>query len=526
MKITFFGAAETVTGSCYMIDTGTSKFLVDCGLFQGSKTIKERNYGDFPFNPAEIDFLILTHAHIDHAGLVPKLYKHGFAGPVFTTTATAELCTAVLPDSGYIQEMEVERKNRKNRRSGSPLLEPIYTAQDAQDCLKHFQGVHYDEFWEVYPNITVRFRDAGHILGSSIVEIWIDCPDGRTCKIVFSGDLGAQDRPLANDPSIIDHAHYLIVESTYGDRLHKAPGNRREALAQVIQDTFRRGGNVIIPAFAIERTQDLLYNLHLLIQEGKIAGENIYIDSPLAIRATEIFCRHQHLLDEDYKELRKSSQSSCPLLLPGLQFSRTPEESMALNKINGGAIIISASGMADAGRIKHHLKHNLWKPESTVVFIGYQAAGTLGRRLIEGEKRVRIHGEEIQVRAQIVNLEGFSAHADQAEILDWVSHFKNPPKKIFVTHGEPKSSLALAQRLQEQLNIDAVVPKYLEEHELLSHLKTEIDVQSTITKEKLYAIAQRITDTMNRLIETETDQQKGYDIYNLLTSMENLLKES
>lgn len=525
MKIIFYGAAETVTGSCYMIDTGSTKFLVDCGLFQGSKAIKERNYQDFPFDPTEIEFLILTHAHIDHCGLIPKLYKHGFKGSVFTTSATAELCTAVLPDSGFIQEMEVERKNRKNRRSGLSLLEPIYTAQDAQNCLQYFQSFHYDEFWEIRPGITIRFRDAGHILGSSIVEIWIDCGTDKTCKLVFTGDLGASDRPLANDPSMIDYAHYLVVESTYGDRLHKTPGNRREALAKVIQDTFQRGGNVIIPAFAIERTQDLLYNLHRLIEEGKIAGQNIYIDSPLAITATEIFCRNQHLLDEEYKQLRKSSQSACPLLLPGLQISRTPEESMALNKIQGGAIIISASGMADAGRIKHHLKHNLWKPESTVVFIGYQAAGTLGRRLIDGEKRVRIHGEEIQVKAQIVNLEGFSAHADQAGIVNWISHLKMPPKKIFVTHGEPKASHALAQLLKEQFNTEAIVPKYLEAHELLAHLKTELDIQPTITKEKLYAIAQSITEKIYRLIETDTGQRSNCDIYNLLTGVENLLKE-
>lgn len=523
MKISFYGAAETVTGSCYMLDTGTYKFLIDCGMFQGSKAVKERNYSSFPFDPVEIDFMILTHAHIDHCGLIPKLYKLGFQGPVYATTATAELCTAVLPDSGFIQEMEVERKNRKNQRSGLPLLEPIYTAQDAQDCLQHFIGVHYEEFWEVRPGITLRFRDAGHILGSAIVELWLETKEGTT-KFVFSGDLGAVDRPLANDPTVIEHTHYLVVESTYGDRLHKVAGNRREALAKVIKDTFRRGGNVIIPAFAIERTQDLLYNLHLLIKEKKIDGQNIYIDSPLAITATEIFCRNQHLFDEDYKQLRRTSQGNCPLYLPGLQISRTAEESMALNKIKEGAIIISASGMADAGRIKHHLKHNLWRPESTVVFIGYQAQGTLGRRLIDGEKTVRIHGEQIQVRAQIVNLEGFSAHADQAQILNWISYFKEPPQKIFVTHGEPDSAQHLARVLKEKFNTEVIVPKYLEQYDLVTPWKTAPVEQPTITKDDLYAIAQRIYQEMNHLIAMETDQQKTYEMYNLLANLENLLR--
>lgn len=525
MKLSFFGGAETVTGSCYLVDTGTCKFLVDCGLFQGGKDIKERNYNDFPFDPAEIDFLLLTHAHIDHCGLIPKLYKHGFRGPVITTTATAELCSAVLPDSGFIQEMEVERKNRKYQRAGLPLLEPIYTAEDAQKCLEYFQGVNYDEFWQIKPGITVRFKDAGHILGSAIVEIWIETGTG-SCKLVFSGDLGNFGRSMANDPSFIDRANYLILESTYGDRQHQETGNRREILAKIIQDTFQRGGNVIIPAFAIERTQDLLYNLHLLIEEKKIEGKNIYIDSPLAITVTEIFCRYQHLFDEEFAELRRAKHGHCPLYLPGLRYSRTPEESMALNQIKSGAIIISASGMADAGRIKHHLKHNLWRPESTVVFIGYQAPGTLGRRLIEGEKLVRIHGEEIKVEAQIVNLEGFSAHADQGGILKWVSGFKKPPQKIFVTHGEPQSATTLARLLAEQLNTEVVVPKYLDQYELELEEWAEPAAETAITREMLYEMARNIHDRLTSIIGQQSSQQDMYELHNLLTHISNLINKN
>lgn len=525
MKIIFFGAAETVTGSCYMIDTGTTKFLVDCGLFQGSKNIKERNYGNFPFNPTEIDFLILTHAHIDHCGLIPKLYKHGFKGPVIATTATVELCTAVLPDSGFIQQMEVERKNRKYQRSGLPLLEPIYTAEDAQKCLQYFQGVNYDEFWNIKPGITVRFKDAGHILGSAIVELWLESDVGTT-KLVFSGDLGNFGRSMANDPAAIDHANYLIIESTYGDRHHQITGNRREELARIIHDTFERGGNVIIPAFAIERTQDLLYNLHLLINENKIQGKDIYIDSPLAITATEIFCRNRHLFDEEFAELRRAKQGTCPLYLPGLRFSRTAEESMALNKIQGRAIIISASGMADAGRIKHHLKHNLWRPESTIIFIGYQAPGTLGRRLIDGEKLVKIHGEQIKVQAQIVNLEGFSAHADQAGILHWIRNFKKIPKKIFVTHGEPQSATVLARLLAQEFKTEAVVPKYLEQYDLVPEKWVEPEIEAAITKETLHRMAQNIYEQLAKMIERENNEQNFYELYNLLNHLENLVNES
>ncbi|MHB1421132.1 MAG: MBL fold metallo-hydrolase RNA specificity domain-containing protein [Bacillota bacterium] len=461
MKLHFLGAARTVTGSCYLIETGTTKLLVDCGMFQGSKAIKERNYGEFPFNPGSIDFLLVTHAHIDHSGLIPKLYKKGFRGPTIATTPTVDLCKIMLPDSGHIQEMEVERKNRKNIRADLPLIQPMYTAAEAELCLQHFRGVAYRQETILSPDVRIRYQDAGHILGSGILEIWIK-EGGKETKLVFSGDLGNYNQPIINDPSDIDAADYLVMESTYGNRLHDQHENKVDRLSTVIRETFKRGGNLIIPAFAVERTQELLLDLNVLIQRGELSPRDIYIDSPLAISATEIFCQNSECYDEETKELQERLGGKCPLYLPGLKYSRTKEESMALNEVKGGAIIISASGMCDAGRIKHHLKHNLWRPESTILFVGYQAEGTLGRRILNGDKVVKIHGEDVAVRAKIEKIEGFSAHADQTALLKWVGKFKQLPGKIFVTHGEEASSITLAGLINEQTGISAVVPFWLD----------------------------------------------------------------
>lgn len=522
MKIKFLGAAKIVTGSCYMIDTGKVKFLVDCGMFQGARRIKERNYDNFPFEPAEISFVILTHAHIDHSGLIPKLYKHGFNGKVITTKATVDLCSVILPDSGYIQEMEVERKNRKNRRAGHILLEPIYTAEDARKCLQFFHGIEYDELLEIQKGITLRLRDAGHILGSAIVELWISEGD-KSIKIVFSGDLGNTGRVTVDDPSTIESADYLVVESTYGDRSHIVSASRRQLLGDLVQETFKNGGNVVIPAFAIERTQDLLYNLHLLIQEGKIKGPDIYIDSPLAIAVTEVFCENQHLFNREKIKLESFGNQECPLYLPGLQFSRTAEESIAINKIKTGAVIISASGMADAGRIRHHLKHNLWRPESTIIFVGYQAPGTLGRRLIDGTKKVRIHGEQINVKARIVNLEGLSAHADQKGIIEWISSFKRKPEKIFVTHGEPRSSEVLARLLEDTFQSQAINPEYLDEFELGTDLIDSSDHQPVVSGKELLLAKERIIKRLEKLVDL--DKRQTQEIYHVYNTLKNIEKE-
>jgi len=461
MRITFYGAAKTVTGSCYLIEHQSLRFLVDCGLYQGSKELKERNYGPFPFEPAEIDFLLLTHAHIDHSGLIPKLYKAGFKGPVYATAGTMDLSGVMLPDCGHIQEMEVERKNRKSMRSGKALLKPIYMATDAHDCLRYFRPVEYNIPISPAVGIEVLFRDAGHIFGSAILEIFYDNGGGRE-KLVFTGDLGRYNHYLVNDPESITAADYLVMESTYGNRVHKDQSADKEKFSQIINETFQRGGNVIIPAFAVDRTQTVLMMLSNMLDAGKIKPGSIYVDSPLAIQATEIFCRYPQYFDEETTELYKK-KGHCPLEFKNLVFSRTAEESMALNNIKSGAIIISASGMADAGRIKHHLKHNLWRSESSVIFMGYQAQGTLGRRILDGNKVVRIHGEEVAVRAQIYSLSGFSAHADSIELLQWLRGFKKAPKRIFITHGEEEASHAFALLVRQQMTTEVIVPSFGDE---------------------------------------------------------------
>lgn len=528
IKLQFCGAAGTVTGSCYLIDNGKHRLLVDCGLFQGSKAIKERNYGSFPFNPSSIDALILTHAHIDHCGLIPKLYLQGFKGPVFTTPVSVDLASVLLPDSGHIQEMEVERKNRKYSRAGLPLLTPIYTAEQAAACLKYFKAIDYQVEREILPGIRLRLQNAGHILGSAIAEIWVR--DGnQEVKITFSGDLGNPGQPIVNDPDHIDDTDYLVIESTYGNRHHNLTGDKIEQLKEVILTTIKKGGNLVIPAFAVERTQDLLYALNVLLQQGAINVNNIYLDSPLAVAATEIFCNHQEYFDAETRGLSRNG-TTCPFYLPGLHLSRTTEESIAINNIKSGAIIISASGMCDAGRIKHHLKHNLWRPESTVLLVGYQAVGTLGRRLLEGEKQVRIHGEEIAVRADIVNINGFSAHADQTGLLNWIKSFKVLPRKVFVTHGEEKASRDFADLITNELGLDAEVPEWLTSVQLLPiPEKIAVAPASTLVAQAAAVEAearyQRLVVQLKAMIEAGFVKQ-DYDRINLkLEQIEALINE-
>ncbi|NLB87952.1 MAG: MBL fold metallo-hydrolase, partial [Syntrophomonadaceae bacterium] len=440
------------------------QFGIDCGLFQGPKEIKERNYKEFVIDPSSLDFLILTHAHIDHIGLVPKLVKHGFKGPIYCSHATEELASVLLPDSGYIQESEVERKNRKLKRAGKLLIEPIYTVEDALNSLKQFRSLNSDEIIEIAEGIEVRLRDAGHILGSNILEIWVE-EKGEKIKLVFTGDLGNSNQPIVKDPTIIESADYVIMESTYGNRYHKGVFRRTEQLKEIIENTMAKGGNLIIPSFAVERTQDLLYDLNNLYDNGEL-DENIdiYIDSPLAIAATEIFERNIEYYDHDSRQLIE--QGKHPLHLPNLKFSRTQEDSMKLNEVQSGAIIISASGMCDAGRIKHHLKHNLWRPECTVLFVGYQAIGTLGRRIVDGEKLVRIHGEQVAVKADIESIEAYSAHADKAGLISWLKNFVLPPKAVFLVHGEVESQISLAEYIRSELGIQVFIPDWLEEFEL------------------------------------------------------------
>lgn len=457
MKLTFLGAAKIVTGSSYLLEVGTQKILIDCGMFQGSKTITAFNRYDFLYDPTAIDCVLLTHAHIDHSGLLPKLCKTGFKGPIYATRVTNQLCGIMLPDSAHIQGFDAEIANRKGQRAGKKPVEPLYTIEDAYTCLGHFSPVDYDREVILSPNVTVRFRDAGHILGSALLEVMV-AEEGKTTKLVFSGDLGQPNQPIIKDPTFIDEADYIIVESTYGNRLHE-DYDKEEHLATIINDSVARGGNIIIPSFAVGRTQTMLYYLHNLLKAGKIPDIPVIIDSPLAISATDIFMHNTQDFDTEAKEMLENNKDH-PLQMPQLRFTKTADESKALNSLKEPAIIISASGMADAGRILHHLKHNLWRPESSILFVGYQAQGSLGRRLVEGVKKVKIIGEEISVRATIYSLDGFSAHADQQQLLTWLAYYKKRPANIFLVHGEPEASESFAQLINEKLAVPTYIPNF------------------------------------------------------------------
>lgn len=457
MKVTFLGAARTVTGSCYYVETETKHFLVDCGMFQGKE--EDLNDRPFEFDVSSIDFVLLTHAHIDHSGRIPKLVKEGYKGPIYCTKATADLCSILLPDSGHIHEMETEWINRKRARAGKKPVQPLYTAEEAQESLKYFNYLFYGDILKIDDNISVRFNDAGHILGSSIIEIWIREGDHST-KLVFSGDIGQKNQPILRDPTIVEDADYVFIESTYGNRLHEAGQDRVERLCSIITKTVQRGGNVVIPSFAVGRTQELLYHINKLKEDrvrNYLDGVKVFIDSPLAISATKIFEENPQCFDEEALELLKSGDN--PFEFEDLYFTKTTEESMEINSITSGAIIISASGMCNAGRIKHHLKYNLWRPECTVLFVGYQAEGTLGRLIKDGAKKVKIFGDEIGVLAEIDYIEGFSGHADRDGLLEWLEGFKEKPKKIFIVHGEEESSREFAELVEKQMGIKTVIPK-------------------------------------------------------------------
>ena len=459
MKIQFCGAAMGVTGSCHLITTEKHKILLDCGQFQGSKTREAMNYEPFPFDPAEIDYMILSHAHIDHCGRIPLLVKRGFKGEIYCTDATADLVEVMLKDSGYIHEKEAEWKNRKNERAGRPAVEPLYTFNDAMDSLKFIKPVLYDQLIELNDEMKFVFNDAGHILGSAITELWITEED-KTSKIVFSGDIGNKDQPLIKNPTYLQSADYVVMESTYGDRSHGPRASYEDELARVIQRTFDRGGNVVIPSFAVGRTQEMLYFIRKIKADHMIQGHDgfsVFVDSPLAVGATTIFNEHhKDCFDEEAMELVNKGIN--PITFPGLKLSITSEESKSINFDDRPKVIISASGMCDAGRIKHHLKHNLWRPECTVLFVGYQAIGTPGRALVEGAKEIKLFGEEIQVNAEIKVLPGVSGHADNEGLMEWAKAFEEKPKQVFVCHGEDTSCQVLTGRLEDELHYTAMAP--------------------------------------------------------------------
>lgn len=488
MKITFLGATKTVTGSNFLVEGAGKKFLVDCGMYQGGSKDEAKNQEPFAYDVNGIDFVLLTHAHIDHSGRIPKLYVDGYRNPVITTKATKDLCSIMLPDSGHIQEQEIEWRNRKRMREGKNPLPPLYTAEDAINTMEIFQAVNYDEIIEIDPNIHVRFNDAGHMLGSAIIEIWVE-EDGKQTKAVFTGDLGNNDIPLLSSPTMIETADYLIMESTYGSRHHLRNDDKAGLFLNIVSETLDKGGTVVIPSFAVGRTQEILYELNVLKErqdDEKFRKEYktlmkapVYVDSPLAISATEIFKENANLFDEETQALIQSGDN--PLEFPGLQFTKTADESKELNQKEESSIIISASGMCEVGRIKHHLKHNLWNPNSTILFVGYQAPGTLGRKIVEGEKKVKIFGEEIAVNARIEYIEGYSGHADQEWLLNFIYSFITKPKHIFLVHGELEGQEILKEKILETTNISVTIPEYGQTYTLDENLKMEQTVEPIVT---------------------------------------------
>ncbi len=451
MFLQVIGAAREVTGSCYVVEVGETRFLVDCGMHQGGDREEALNFDPFPFDPAELDFMLLTHAHIDHSGRIPRLVKKGFAKPIYATLPTSDLAEIMLLDSAYIQENEAEWRTRKARRAGRRDIAPLYTEDDARRAIRLFEPVDYGAAKELAPGVNVVFHDAGHILGSAFVELRLQ-DRGQAVKVLFSGDVGQPDQPIVRDPEIIEQTDYLIMESTYGDRRHVRDGEPVDELAAILAEAKRTGGNVIIPAFAVGRTQELLYFLREILDKRGL-DMPVYVDSPLATRATEVFRRHREAFDEEAWKL--VGEPGGIFDFPQLRYTTSADESRALNE-KKGIVIISASGMAEAGRIRHHLKHNLWRPEAHVVIVGFQAQHTLGRRLLDGDKRVRLFGEEIAVKAHIHEITGLSAHADQQQLLAWASHFR-PPRLTILTHGEIDAALALERLLEDQLHFRVVV---------------------------------------------------------------------
>ena len=538
MNITFYGAAEDVTGSCHMVNAAGHKFLIDCGLFQGNLTDQMLNYEEFPFNIQEIEFMILTHAHIDHSGRIPKLYKAGYKNPVYCTSATRELCKIMLPDSGHIQENEIEWVNRKRMRAGKKPNDPIYTEQDAIDCLEIFKGLEYNTRIKVNDDISFELKDAGHMLGSAIVELYLK-ENGEEKKVVFTGDLGNKNLPIINDPVTIDSADILIMESTYGDRLHSSIKDQSSKFIQIILETIRRGGNVIIPSFAVGRTQEILYEINKYLTDDRVKDElskvPVYVDSPLAVNATRIFeSQHSYYDEEALSYLLKGDN---PLVFDNLHFVETSEESQALNDDTEPKIIISASGMCEVGRIKHHLKHNLYRSECTILFVGYQAEGTLGRKIMNGEPLVKIFGEEIAVKAEIKTLDAFSGHADRDGLLNWVGAMNKKPEQIFIVHGEKEAQKVLKEYIEQGFKINSIIPAYQEQYdvngtllsdgknsykatrynilELMTSLKEEVDTMTNNVKRNLKSDVD--TEYLQTIVEKLKEVQDSIDNVNAQT---------
>ena len=519
MKIQFCGATTGVTGSCHLIKTEKHNVLLDCGQFQGGKAMDAMNFEPFPFDPKDIECLVLSHAHIDHCGRIPLLVKRGFTGAIYCTSATADLLKVMLEDSAYIHEKEAEWQNKKNIRAGKPEVEPLYTIEDADRALTYVKAVEYDQLIKLNDDIRFVFNDAGHILGSAITELWITEGEKET-KIVFSGDLGMMDRPILRDPMIIKKADCVIMETTYGDRLH--PDNSMDVrhLIDIIIKTTDRGGCVVIPAFAVGRTQELLYELNRYYDEhtefdSKLDKVDVYIDSPMATTATEVFRRNAQVFDSQARKYILKGDD--PLDFRHLHFTRSTDESRELNFDKAPKVIISASGMCEAGRIRHHLKHHLWDPKSSIVFVGYQAVGTLGRALLDGQKDVTIFDEKIHVNAEIYNLEGFSGHADQKGLLTWLEGFQKKPAQVFLVHGEEEAKLTFAKLIKDKLGYEPIAVMGNSEYELqqgekdLELLNVEKAEEAAETADEVRKVRNQITGIHNELEKILYNAQTALD---------------
>lgn len=460
MKLRFLGAAKTVTGSCFYLESNDKKILVECGLYQGEDA-DEINRAAFAFDPAAIDCIFITHAHLDHSGLLPKVVKEGFSGRIVTTPATRDLLELMLYDAANIQENDAAWETKKATRAGSPPVLPLYTGEDVADVLSLIDVKPYGELFSLGNGIKYRFLDAGHILGSGTLEVWYQ-DSAKEKKIVFSGDIGKKGNPIIRDPSTLVEADFIVMESTYGNRLQKSFKESVDELVEAIRTTFKKGGNVYIPSFAVGRTQDLLYILNSLVREKRLSNMHVYLDSPLAEEATKVYLAHPEVFDEEAKQRFSTRDFDDSVQL---HFVQGVQESMALNKIHSGILVIAGSGMCDGGRIRHHLKHNLWRRECSIIFVGYQGKGTLGRQIVERAKSVRIFGDEIAVRASIYTINGFSAHADQAELIDWLSFFQNSPE-VFIVHGEEDVAVSFGEHVREKFGFKTHVPEKGEAFEL------------------------------------------------------------